>query len=250
MANAHAGTADSPTPARVEVGGGTPHAAPAPLTPRVKVCGITTPEDARLACELGAWAIGMIFYDGSPRRCSLANARMIVAEQRRRLELCGVFVNATLDEVAGASDELGLTLLQLHGEEGPVFCAELRRRTGARVIKAAQVSDEGDVRDIERYHVDYHLLDAHSRSTARQGLRGGTGESFDWALLGARRSRVPLILSGGLSPQNVAEAITSVRPWALDTASATESAPGHKDPYKMRAFFEAVERAAPGGART
>jgi phosphoribosylanthranilate isomerase len=235
---------DAPPPAAGAHTDAPPHGLE--LTRRVKVCGITSSEDARMACELGAWAIGMIFYPGSPRRCSRANARIICAELRRRVELCGVFVNATLEEIARASDELGLTLLQLHGEEGPSFCAEVRRRTGVRVIKAAQVSDEGDVRDLERYHVDFHLLDARPRAAARAELRGGTGESFDWELARVRHTRIPLILSGGLSSANVAEAIARVRPWAVDTASGTESAPGRKDPQRMRAFFEAVAHAGEG----
>jgi phosphoribosylanthranilate isomerase len=207
---------------------------------KVKICGITNLDDAELAVELGAWALGMIFYEGSPRRCSLAEAQRIVARLRRRVELCGVYVNAPLDEVVGTSEALGLSMLQLHGEEGPVFCAEARRRTGARVIKAAQVGGPGDVRDLERFHVDFHLLDARSSTPGRQGLRGGTGETFDWNLLSARRSKVPLILSGGLNAENVAEAISLAHPYAVDSASGTEAAPGRKDPDRLRAFFDAV----------
>lgn len=207
---------------------------------RVKICGITTLADGQLATELGAWALGMIFYEGSPRRCSLAEAQSIAATLRRRVELCGVFVNAPLEQIVGDCDELGLSLVQLHGDEGPSFCAEVARRTGARVIKAAQVAGSGDVRDLERYHVDFHLLDARAKAVARQGMRGGTGETFDWGLVSARRSKVPLILSGGLTPENVAEAISVVHPYAVDTASGTESAPGHKDPERLRAFFAAV----------
>jgi phosphoribosylanthranilate isomerase len=182
----------------------------------------------------------MIFYEGSPRRCSLAEAQLIAATLRRRVELCGVFVNAPLEQIVGDCDELGLSLVQLHGDEGPSFCAEVARRTGARVIKAAQVAGSGDVRDLERYHVDFHLLDARAKAVARQGMRGGTGETFDWGLVGTRRSKVPLILSGGLTPENVAEAVSVVRPYAVDTASGTEAAPGHKDPERLRAFFAAV----------
>jgi phosphoribosylanthranilate isomerase len=210
------------------------------LPPKVKICGITNLEDGELAVELGAWALGMIFYDGSPRRCSLAEAQRIVARLRRRVELCGVFVNAPLDEVVGTSEALGLSMLQLHGEEGPVFCAEARRRTGARVIKAAQVNGPGDVRDLERFHVDFHLLDARASTPGRQGLRGGTGETFDWNLLSARRSKVPLILSGGLGAENVAEAIALARPYAVDSASGTEAAPGRKDADRLRAFIDAA----------
>lgn len=221
--------------------------------PSVKICGITSLADAELAVELGAWAIGMIFYDGSPRQCSLAEAQRITAALHRKVELCGVFVNDPLEQVVRISEDLGLTIVQLHGDEGPAFCGEVPRRTGARVIKAAQVSGPGDVRDLERYHVDFHLLDARAKARERQGLRGGTGETFDWALVAARRSKVPLILSGGLTADNVAEAISLTGPYAVDTASGTESAPGRKDPEKLRALFAAVghpaQRAsAPGTA--
>jgi phosphoribosylanthranilate isomerase len=211
-----------------------------PDAPRVKICGITNIADAELAASLGAWALGMIFYEGSPRRCSPAEAQVIAAALRRRVELCGVFVNAPLQEIVRQSEQLDLSLIQLHGDEGPSFCSEVARRTGARVIKAAQVSGSGDVQDLERFHVDFHLLDARAKAIARQGMRGGTGETFDWALVSARRSHVPLILSGGLSSENVADAIAVVHPYAVDTASGTEATPGHKDPEKLHAFFEAV----------
>lgn len=216
------------------------------MSPRVKICGITRLSDAELSVELGAWALGMIFYEPSPRACSREQALRIAAALRRRVELCGVFVNAPLEQVLASAEELGLTLLQLHGDEGPAYCGEVARRSGARVIKAAQVSTAGDVRDVERFHVDYHLLDA--RSATRAGLRGGTGETFDWSLLRARRSRVPLILSGGLSAENVATALTAVaelgpaaQPYAVDTASGTEAAPGRKDPRRLRAFFAELD---------
>jgi phosphoribosylanthranilate isomerase len=215
--------------------------------PRVKVCGLTNLKDAELASELGAWALGMIFYDGSPRRCSLDQARLICARLRRKAELCGVFVNAPLDQVTEISEELGLSLLQLHGDEGPAYCAEAARRSGARVIKAAQVSGPGDIRDLERYHVDFHLLDARARGAHANELRGGTGESFDWGLLAARRSKIPLILSGGLTPGNAAQASAVAHPFALDTASGTETAPGHKDPDKLARFFAAARSAGENG---
>ncbi len=209
----------------------------------MKICGLTALPDAELACSLGAWAVGMVFYEPSPRRCSIEEAAVICAQLRRRVELCGVFVNAAPDYVVATADELGLTLLQLHGDEGPAMCAELARRTGARVIKAIQVSTAGDVRDSERFHVDFHLFDARPSSPAAEQLRGGTGQSFDWELLAARRSRIPLILSGGLHAGNVGEAIAVVRPWAVDVASGTEQSPGRKDPERMRAFFAAVAAA-------
>jgi phosphoribosylanthranilate isomerase len=213
--------------------------------PKVKICGITNLADGELAVELGAWALGMIFYEGSPRRCSIGEAERIGAALRRKVELCGVFVNAPLEDVITASENLGLTLLQLHGDEGPAYCAQAARRSGARVIKARQVSGPGDVRDLQRFHVDFHLLDARPRASRDPTLRGGTGEVFDWELAHARGPRprggyVPLIVSGGLNAANVAEAIARTRPFAVDTASGTESAPGHKDPQKLRAFFAAV----------
>ncbi len=135
-------------------------------------------------------------------------------------------------------------MLQLHGDEGPSYCAEAARQTGARVIRAKQVAGAGDIRDLERYHVDFHMLDARSR--LRPELRGGTGETFDWELLRTRRSKVPLILSGGIDAGNAATAIAAGHPYALDSASGTESAPGHKDLARMAALFAAVREASAG----
>jgi phosphoribosylanthranilate isomerase len=216
---------------------------PGPASANVKICGITNLDDAELAAALDVWALGMVFYEGSPRQCSAAAAQDISARLRRRVELCGVYVNAPLDEIAAQVETLGLSLVQLHGDEGPSFCGEVRRRTGARVIKAAQVEVPGDVRDLERFHVDFHLFDAPS-----QTLRGGTGETFDWSILAARRSKVPMILSGGLDAGNVADAIALVHPYAVDSASGTEAAPGRKDPDRLRAFVEAARAPAPEAA--
>lgn len=207
----------------------------------MKICGLTNLEDAEAAAAMGAWALGMIFSEGSPRRCAPEQALLIAAALQRRAELCGVFVNEPLDNVVGAARDLGLTMLQLHGDEGPSYCSEARRRTGAKVIRAQQVSGPGDVRDVERYHVDFHLLDA--RSKRRPRLRGGTGETFDWELVRSRRSRVPLILSGGIDASNAGAAIAAVRPFALDSASGTEGSPGHKDHARMAAMFAAVREA-------
>jgi phosphoribosylanthranilate isomerase len=205
---------------------------------RVKICGITGPADARRAADLGAWALGMIFWPGSPRRCEIEDAEAIGAELRRRLELTGVFVNATLDEVASTADRCGLTLLQLHGDEGPAYCREAARRTGCKVMKAARVRDAAQVKDLRRFHTDFHLLDAYSPRSP-----GGTGETFAWELARQHRGEPPVVLSGGLDPDNVGEAIAAARPFGVDTASGTESAPGRKDPAKLTAFFRAVEAA-------
>ena len=152
-----------------------------------------------------------------------------------------MFVNAPLDDVVAAARDIGLTMLQLHGDEGPSFCAEAARRTGARVIRAQQVAAAGDMRDLERFHVDFHLLDARSRerpTCAAAPARRSTG-----SCVRGRRSKVPLILSGGLDAENVAAAIAAVQPVRVDSASGTESAPGHKDHERMAALFAAVREA-------
>jgi phosphoribosylanthranilate isomerase len=208
---------------------------------KVKICGLTSLEDAEAAAQMGAWALGMIFYEHSPRRCSIEEAARICAALRREVELCGVFVNEPIDSLARVADQLNLSLIQLHGDEGPAYCSEVARRTGARVIRAMQISAPGDLQDSERFHVEYHLLDARSRSHPE--LRGGTGESFDWKLLSARRSRVPLILSGGIDAGNAAAAIATAHPYAIDSASGTESSPGHKDLGKISALLAAARGA-------
>jgi phosphoribosylanthranilate isomerase len=208
--------------------------------PHIKFCGLTNVHDAQLAVDAGAWALGMILWPGSPRHCSLTEAtRIATAFKRGGPELVGVFVNPTLDEVARAADAIGLSMLQLHGDEGPVFCAEVARRTGCRVIKAASIRGNADLQAIEAFHTDFHLLDAY-----HPDKRGGTGETFDWALLARRRSKIPLVLSGGLRAENVGAAIAATRPYAVDVASGTESAPGIKDPAKLTAFAAAVAATA------
>ena len=206
--------------------------------PRIKFCGITRLEDARLAVEAGAWAIGAILWPGSARHCEPAEAGRIAGELHRQVEIAGVFVNQPLDEVCGLADGIGLTLVQLHGDEGPVYCAEVARRTGARIIKAARIRSGEDVQAMAAFHTDFHLLDTH-----RAGSYGGTGETFDWELVRLRRSTTPLILSGGLTPENVGAAIAATQPFAVDVASGTEAAPGIKDPERLRAFAAAVEEA-------
>src|ERR1044071_531482 len=150
---------------------------------------MTSVEDAELAVELGAWAVGAIFYERSPRRCDPAVAGAIARALRRRAEVVGVWVNAHLDEVSEAAVDLGLTMVQLHGDEGPAYCAEVARRTGCRVIKALPVHSVGDLQALSSFHTDFHLLD-----TGDAALRGGTGRTWDWSLAGAGpRSRVPKI---------------------------------------------------------
>jgi phosphoribosylanthranilate isomerase len=208
---------------------------------RVKVCGITRPEDAELAVELGAWALGFILWPGSARAADPAVAAGIVAAHRRRVETVGVFVDPALDEVTRTIENLGLSMVQLHGDVGPSFCTEVGRRTGAQVVKAFRIGSQADVQDTDRFRfVDFHLFDARV-----EGRAGGTGQTWDWSLVRRRRSKLPLILSGGLTADNVAEGIEAVDPYAVDVASGVEASPGVKDPAKVRAFLEAAQAAVP-----
>jgi phosphoribosylanthranilate isomerase len=201
-----------------------------PVT-RVKICGITRAEDAELAASLGAWALGFILWPGSKRHIDPAMAAGIARGAHRRAQTVGVFVNQTLDEIARAADEMGLTHLQLHGDEGPSFCMAAAQRTGCRVIKAVRVGSRADLADAERFHTDLHLLDSP-----------GNGQTWDWRLAAERSHRTPpLLLAGGLTAENVAEAIAIARPWGVDVASGVESAPGIKDPERLRAFAAAVQ---------
>jgi phosphoribosylanthranilate isomerase len=207
---------------------------------RVKFCGITNLDDAAEAVLLGAWAIGLIHFDGSPRDVDPGEAARIGAAFRRKCEVVGVFVNPTLEEVDRAAENAQLTMVQLNGAEGASFCAEVARRTGLKVIKAIHVASAADIHGAEAYRTDFHLFDRRGK-----GLWGGTGESFDWELLRGHRSEVPALLAGGLRPGNVAHAISIAHPYAVDVASGVEAEPGRKDHAAMAAFFEAAQ---PAGA--
>jgi phosphoribosylanthranilate isomerase len=206
---------------------------------RVKICGVTNLDDAAEAVRLGAWAVGLIHFAGSPRAVEAGEAVRIAAAFRRKCEVVGVFVNPELGEVAKAVEDAGLTMVQLNGEEGPAFCGEVARKTGVKVVKAIHVSSAADVHAAEAFRTDFHLFDRKGG-----GLWGGTGESFDWGLLAERRSEVPAMLAGGLRPENVAEAIAIAHPYAVDVASGVEAEPGRKDHAAMAAFFEAVHEVA------
>jgi len=203
---------------------------------RVKFCGITNLDDGRQAARLGAWAIGLNHHPESPRFCEPQVAAEIGAALKRQLEVVGVFVNPTLGQLAAAAEDESLTMIQLHGDEGPAFCQEAARRTGCKVIKALRVRSGADIGGAEAYRTDFHLLDAH-----RPGTSGGTGESFDWELLAARRSDVPLILAGGLTPENVADGVAAARPFAVDVATGVEAEPGVKDHALMAKFTDSAQ---------
>jgi phosphoribosylanthranilate isomerase len=202
------------------------------MTTKTKICGVTRLEDAELAVSLGAWAVGLIFAD-SPRRCRPADAARISAALRRRALVTGVFLNHPLDAVVALNERIGFDAIQLHGDEGPAFATEVARRTGAKVIKAMRVSDAGDVRALDAFRsVDFHLIDGP-----------GKGQTVDAGLVRTRRSDLPLILAGGLTPDNVAGQIALIEPFAVDVASGVEAEPGIKDPELLEAFFAAVSGA-------
>jgi phosphoribosylanthranilate isomerase len=206
---------------------------------RVKFCGVTNLDDAHEAARLGAWAIGLNHHPESPRFCQPAVAAEIGGALRRTLEIVGVFVNPTLGQLTAAAEDESLTIVQLHGDEGPAFCREAARRTGCKVIKALPVRSAADILRAEAYRTDYHLLDAH-----RPGTPGGTGQSFDWELLAGRRSDVPLILAGGLTPENVADGVIAAEPFAVDVASGVEAEPGVKDHALMADFLDRAQTAS------
>jgi phosphoribosylanthranilate isomerase len=208
------------------------------MATRIKFCGITRLEDAERAVELDAWAVGMVLWPGSPRYCKPEDAAAIGSALHRRAEVAGVFVNAHLDHVVTRADEFGLTLIQLHGDEGASYCTEVARRTGARIIKVARVAHRSDVQALRAFRTDYHLLDTYVK-----GEPGGTGATFAWELVREHPRDRPLILSGGLTPENVGDAIAATRPYAVDIASGVELAPGIKDKARMGEFSAAVRAA-------
>ena len=198
---------------------------------RVKICGIRTASAALAAAEAGADAVGFVFYPRSPRFVTPEQAAELARLLPPFLVRVGVFVNPPVELVERVADRVGLDLVQLHGDEPPEVCARLRHR----VVKAFRVQGPEVLRQIRAYRVSAVLLDAHV-----PGRYGGTGWCFDWSL--ARQVDRPVILSGGLTPENVAEAIRQARPYAVDVSSGVET-DGEKDPRKIAAFVRAVRQA-------
>lgn len=201
---------------------------------RVKICGITCAEDAAAAVEAGADALGFIFFPGSPRYVSPETVTEIVAGLPPMVTTVGVFVNETPDAVRSRMRETGLRCAQLHGDESPDECAAV----AGSVIRAVRVGEGFEAASLEPYAglgVTTFLLD-----TEKEGLYGGTGETFDWDQAVPAKSVGRVIVSGGLGPGNVAECIRTVRPYAVDTGSGVEAQPGKKDHDKVRAFIEAA----------
>lgn len=201
---------------------------------RIKICGITREQDARAAVASGANALGLVFYEKSPRHVTREQAARIASAVPPFVTVVGLFVNASADEVRGVLDRVPLHILQFHGEETPEFCAQF----GRHYLKAVRVKPGVD---LVQYAARYSsaqglLLDAYV-----EGTHGGTGASFDWGLI-PRDLPLPVVLSGGLSPDNVAQAVEQVRPYAVDVSSGVEAAKGIKDAAKVAAFINEVKR--------
>jgi phosphoribosylanthranilate isomerase len=203
------------------------------MSVKVKICGITSVADGLAAAEAGADMIGLMFYDKSPRHISIATAKQIADAMPPYLMKVGVFVNPEENLVMRAIGECGVSLLQFHGDEPSEFCTQF----GLMNMKAIRMRDAESLEALANYHTDAFLLDAYSRD----GL-GGTGEKFNWDLaIEAQKFDKPIFLAGGLTPENVAEAVRKVRPFAVDVSSGVESAPGKKDLAKVRAFIAAAK---------
>ncbi len=198
---------------------------------RVKVCGIKRQKDARLAVDLGAHALGFIFYPKSPRYIEPEKAAEIIRSLPPFVAAVGVFVDAPLRGIRSVVRTCGLSAVQLHGSEPPEFCSNF----SVKVIKGFRVKGGRLPRGISRYAVDALLLD-----TYKAGVPGGTGELFPWEVARRAGRYGKIILAGGMNPGNVREAIETVRPFAVDLSSGVEAAPGKKDPKLLEAFFRQV----------
>jgi phosphoribosylanthranilate isomerase len=213
---------------------------------RVKICGVTSEADAEQAARLGADALGLNFHPPSPRALTLARAEQILRVLPPLLSTVGVFVDRPLDQVRALLGPLGrVTTVQMHGtHQEPLLCPPYQ------FVPAFAVRAPEDLARIEQYLAEARNLDRLPAAILidgyRSGLPGGTGQTAPWDLLADFRPAVPLILAGGLTPDNVAEAIRRVRPWAVDVASGVETAPGRKDPEKMRRFLDSARAAAAG----
>lgn len=199
---------------------------------KVKICGITCVADALAAVDAGTEALGFMFYAPSPRNVNVDVAAEIIRQLPPFVAKVGVFVNPTEEEVRRAIGECGLDTLQFHGEETPEFC----RQFGLKTMKAFRVRDAESLRQTDAYANEAWLLDSYVA-----GQLGGTGARFNWDLATEAARRHTVLLAGGLTAENAAEAVRKVRPYGLDVSSGVESAPGRKDAAKVRAFIAAAK---------
>jgi phosphoribosylanthranilate isomerase len=200
---------------------------------KVKICGITNLSDALAAVEAGADALGFMFYEKSPRHVSIRDAAEIIRQLPPFVIKVGVFVDASEDIVMRAIGDCGLNTLQFHGHETPEYCTQF----GLLTMKAFRIRDAESLKELRNYPTDAWLLDAYTADKL-----GGTGEKFNWDLaIEAKKFGRPIFLAGGLTPENVAEAVRKVHPYAVDVSSGVEAAPGKKDHEKIRQFIKAAK---------
>ena len=197
-----------------------------------KICGITNLDDANVAVEYGASAIGFIFYEKSPRTISINNAKSISKHLPKTIARVGVFVNHEKDFIHEAISEVPLDMIQLHSDETPDFCNQF----DVAILKALRIKNEASLSVMDQYDVAVFLLDTFSNDQY-----GGTGETFDWSVLN-RKFKTPIILSGGLNPENILDAIDAVNPSAVDVNSGVESSPGKKDFNKLKSLFKNLNK--------
>ncbi|MEO2160296.1 MAG: phosphoribosylanthranilate isomerase [bacterium] len=197
-----------------------------------KICGITNLDDANVAVENGASAIGFIFYEKSPRTISINNAKSISKHLPKTIARVGVFVNHEKDFIRLAISEVPLDMIQLHSDETPDFCNQF----DVPILKALRIKNEASLSVMDQYDVAVFLLDTFSNDQY-----GGTGETFDWSVLN-RKFKTPIILSGGLNPENILDAIDAVNPSAVDVNSGVESFPGKKDYNKLKSLFKNLNK--------
>jgi len=203
---------------------------------RVKICGITSIDNAQAAIEAGADALGFMFYEPSPRYLTPEEAGVIIRELPAHVARVGVFVDADEATIRNTATSAGLDTLQFHGNESPDFCTQFELRT----IKAFRVKDGESLGQLTEYRTDAWLLDSYV-----QGVPGGTGEKFNWNLaVEAKQLGCPILLAGGLTPNNAGEAVDQVAPFGLDVSSGVEAAPGQKDPAKMVTFIASAKGSA------
>ncbi|HEX6711600.1 MAG TPA: phosphoribosylanthranilate isomerase [Rubrobacter sp.] len=200
----------------------------------VKICGITNAGDARVAADAGADAVGLVFAE-SPRRVSVEEARGVCIALPESVLRVGVFVDAEPGEILRISRELGLDLVQLHGDETPETVTAVREG-GVKVMKALRVRDAASLEALDEYEADLFLLDAYSAKA-----RGGTGERFDWGVAKSLRGRDNIVVSGGLGPENVREAVMLFEPYGVDASSSLEDEPGRKNGERVRRFILAAK---------
>ncbi len=203
---------------------------------KVKVCGMTNERDVREAVELKVWAVGFIFVKDSRRYIFPKKAKELIRLLTPEVLPVGVFVNEKKEAIKKIVNFCGLKAVQLHGDESPDFCLKMRQKKW-RVIKAFRVGPDFRVQDTESYQVDWMMFDAFSKK-----IYGGTGKTFDWKLLRSIKNKRRLILSGGLNPENVSQAIRMVQPFAVDVSSGIERQPGVKCHRKMTEFFNNIRQ--------